>query len=71
MELIKVRLIAAAGCFHQRIRAWHEFFLVLNQDCELVSQLPNHYNRRLQNAKSRINTAFFCCQNKISPHGLW
>jgi hypothetical protein len=40
MELIKVRLIAAAGCFHQRIRAWHEFFLVLNQDCELVSQLP-------------------------------
>ena len=27
--------------------------------------------RRLRNAASRINTAFFCYKNKISPQGLW
>ena len=27
--------------------------------------------RRLRNAKSRINTAFFLVKNKISPQGLW
>ena len=28
-------------------------------------------NRRLRNAKSRINTAFFLVKNKVSPQGLW
>ena len=27
--------------------------------------------RRLRNAKSRINTAFFLVKNKVSPQGLW
>ena len=29
------------------------------------------YLSRLRNAASRINTAFFCYKNKISPQGLW
>ena len=28
-------------------------------------------NRRLRNAKSRINTAFFLVKNKVAPQGLW
>ena len=28
---------------HRRTHALHEFFLFFNQDCELVSQLPNKY----------------------------
>ena len=31
----------------------------------------NIQNRRLRNAKSRINTAFFLVKNKVSPQGLW
>jgi predicted ATP-dependent endonuclease of OLD family len=38
--------------------------------CNIHSLFLNSF-RRLRNAKSRINTAFFCCKNKISPHGLW
>ena len=34
-----------------------------------VKELKNF--RRLRNAASRINTAFFCYKNKISPQGLW
>ena len=27
--------------------------------------------RRLRNATSRINTAFFCCKKEITPHWIW
>ena len=40
-----------------------------NDKYQFLALLEN--TRRLRNAKSRINTAFFCCQNKISPQGLW
>ena len=33
-----------------------------------------HYiysNRRLRNAASRINTAFFITQKQITPHRIW
>ena len=31
----------------------------------------HNIDRRLRNAKSRINTAFFLVKNKVSPQGLW
>ena len=37
---------------------------------ELHLSCPQRH-RRLRNAASRINTAFFCYKNKISPQGLW
>lgn len=28
-------------------------------------------NRRLRNATSRMNTAFFCYEKQITPHWIW
>ena len=30
-----------------------------------------YYNRRLRNATSRINTAFFVTYKQITPHRIW
>ncbi len=29
------------------------------------------YTRRLRNATSRMNTAFFCYEKQITPHWIW
>lgn len=44
--------------------ALQDSYRIFNQDCELVSQLPILSIRRLRNAKSRINTAFFLLKIK-------
>lgn len=43
MGLIEVRLKSTNSCFYHGNPASQDFFLVWNQDCELVSQLPYYF----------------------------
>ena len=50
--------------FHPKNPALQDSILVFNQDCELVSQLPNLSYRRLRNS---INVAFLVIRAHVFP----
>ncbi|MEY8224528.1 UDP-N-acetylglucosamine 2-epimerase, partial [Enterocloster aldenensis] len=57
--------VTALACFYLQIPVGHvEAGL---RTYNVFSPFPEEFNRRLRNARSRINTAFFLSQNKTSP----
>ena len=38
---------------------------------DIYAPYNKKHNRRLRNATSRINTAFFVIQKQITPHRIW
>ena len=74
--LLKIQPSAACGTFHwtkititARITAACVGVRTIGAQGLLLSYLS--INRRLRNAKSRINTAFFVTEKQITPHRIW
>ena len=54
-------------------KEYKEFFCGTVAHC-IYRNISSHntaVNRRLQNATSRINTAFFVTKKEITPHWIW